>query len=364
MKILVRSPNWIGDQILAFPFFYELRRRFPRATIVALCVPWVRDLQYKGLVDRVIVLPRPKTPSPWSKLQNLEEVAGKLRDEGAWDWGISLPNSFSSAYLIWRAGVRKRRGYQDDGRSLLLNDRVPWDGDPSLHRSQAYLHLVPPTSEEGARTIPAAVDFWGVPAENDLDPRIPGVLERFESSRFWPGFTPLSPPAEPFWVLAPGATADSRRWPVDRFIRLARKVRAEKGWKGIVVGGPSEAALGAELAADPETGLEDWTARCPVPSLYGLFSKAQFTLTNESGLAHVASLCGSFVQIVCGAADPRRTRPVGPGRVQVSIHPVACWPCERNTCERKGSGYLECLTGQTPEALWEEIERGLRLKSR
>ena len=363
MRILVRSPNWIGDQVLAFPFYYALRKEFPRAKITAACVPWVRDLQFRDLVDEVVVLPKPQDSSLRAKWRALEEGASLLKKPIAggdsWDLAFVLPNSFSSAYLVWRAGAKVRRGYATEGRSFLLTDALAWEGTPSRHRAQAYLDLLPPA--EGRR-LPA-LEFWGIPAENPLDPPIPGELREFDAAKSWPGFQALSPPQEPYWVLAPGATAESRRWPMDRFLRLARQLRAEKGWKGIIVGGPSEAPLGAELASDPSTGLEDWTARAPVPSLAPLFKGAQFTLTNESGLAHVASLCGSFVQIVCGAADPRRTRPVGPGYVQVAIHPVACWPCERNTCAREGAGKIECLTGQSPEQIRGEIERGLQIKN-
>jgi len=362
MRILVRSPNWIGDQVLAFPFHHALRLRYPKAEIVTACVPWVRDLQFRNLIDDVVVLPKPRDSGFMAKFRALEEGAELLRRRAPeWDLAFVLPNSFSSAYLAWRSGARVRRGYATDGRSWFLTDRLEWDGAPSRHRAQAYLDLLP--VELNSVKTPA-LEFWGVPAENELDPPKPGEMVRFDAASSWQGFSPLVPPTGPYWVLAPGATAESRRWPIDRFLRLARRVRSEKGWVGVIVGGPSEAALGAELASDPSTGLLDWTARGPVPTLYSLFASAEFTLTNESGLAHVAALCGSFVQIVCGAADPLRTRPVGPGRVQVSIHPVPCWPCERNTCAREGAGKIECLTGQSPEQIWEEIERGLRLKGR
>ena len=54
--ILVRAPNWIGDQVLAFPFFHHLRKAYPKAHIAAVCVPWVENVQFKTLVDEVIVL--------------------------------------------------------------------------------------------------------------------------------------------------------------------------------------------------------------------------------------------------------------------------------------------------------------------
>ena len=356
--ILVRAPNWIGDQVLAYPFFYYLRRAYPKARIASVCVQWVEDLQFKDLVDQVFRLKRPGTGKLTEKLSLLESAAREIRAQGPWDLAISLPNSLSSAWLLFRSGARIRRGYKVEARGLLFNQALEWDPSPSRHRAQAYVDLLP----DEAKPAGEIRSFFGIPPENDLDPGIPGELEFFPIAESWPSVERITPPQEPYWVLAPGATAESRRWPISYFVSLARKVRAETGWKGIVIGGPKEAPIAAQLCQDHSLGLRDCTAQCPVPGLAPLFAGARFTVTNESGLAHVAALCGSFVQIVCGAADPKRTTPLGPGRVQVAFNPVECWPCERNTCDQPFGKKLQCLNGIEPDAVWEEIKRGIRLR--
>jgi ADP-heptose:LPS heptosyltransferase len=144
-------------------------------------------------------------------------------------------------------------------------------------------------------------------------------------------------------------------------VNLAGQVARSTGMRCVIVGGPAEAPIAEKLLdalnVSGKTLFEDWTARGTVADLWPVFRGARFTLTNESGLAHVAALCGSFVQIVCGAADPRRTRPLGPGRVQVAINPVECWPCERNVCTQPPTKYIQCLRGIAPETVWEEIQR-------
>lgn len=354
-KILVRAPNWIGDQILAYPFFYYLRRAYPQARIASVCVSWVADLQYQDLVDEVIVLPKSFEKGLWGKLQHLNEQGRMLRSRGPWDLAITLPNSLSTAWLIYRAGAAARRGYLTEGRSLLLNAGERWDPSPLRHRAQAYADLLPAEARPKRR----AVEFWGVPPENELDPRTPGEAERFEWEKSWAGFEQLKAPQEPYWVLAPGATADSRRWPIERVAELARRIADSTSLRGIVVGGPSEAVIAMDLCKDRSLRLTDWTARCPVPGLAELFSRSRFTVTNESGLAHVASLCGAFVQIICGAADPRRTRPIGPGKVQVAVNPVECWPCEKNTCFQPPERRVQCLKGIDSDTVLGEINRGL-----
>ncbi|MFL5812746.1 MAG: lipopolysaccharide heptosyltransferase II [Bdellovibrionia bacterium] len=355
-NILVRSPNWIGDQILAYPFFHYLRNAYPRARIGVTCVPWVQSLQFRNLVDEVIPLEKPEDPGLMGRFKNLEESAKAIRERGPWDMGIILPNSFSAAWMFFRAGVSHRRGYNTDSRKLLLNDAVHWPTQSIEHRAQAYVNLLP----DEVRPKRPVSEFWGIPAENELDDDIPGEVEFFDAKKAWPDAEVLEPPKGDYWVLAPGSQAESRRWPIEKFADLAREIAQTKGWTGVVVGGLAESRLAETLCEDPELKLIDMTAQGPVPSLWKIFSGAKFSVCNDSGLAHVAALCGSPVEIVWGAGDPKRTRPIGRKKVQMIFQPTECWPCERNTCRLPAGRQLECLRGIQPEAVWKEIQSGIR----
>jgi ADP-heptose:LPS heptosyltransferase len=135
----------------------------------------------------------------------------------------------------------------------------------------------------------------------------------------------------------------------------------ETGLPGVIVGGISEVMIGEKLAQDRELKLKDFTGRGSVASLWPLFRSAKFMVSNDSGLAHVASLCGTQVQVVWGAGDPKRTEPLGPGRVRVLFNPVDCWPCEKNSCSQPPAAKLACIRGIQSEEVWEEMKRGLRI---
>jgi heptosyltransferase-2 len=355
--LLVRAPNWIGDQILAYPFFHYLRAAHPRARITVACLPWVEAVQFRDLIDDVHVLPRPDRPGLRSKLETAELAARELKEKGPWDVGYCLPNSLSSAWVFFRAGVKERRGYAADGRGVLLNPGLSWEKRKSTHRSEDYVGLLPPEAQPKKKPVR---EFWGVPPENDLDPGIPGVVERFDPRKAWPEASPIEPPEEPYWVLAPGSQAESRRWPLEAFAALAREILSERGWRGVIVGGPSETGAAMQLTSDRSIGLIDMTAKGSVAANSRIFERAKFTVSNDSGLAHVAALCGSPVQVVWGAGDPKRTEPLGPGRVRVIFNPVECWPCERNHCALPPGRKIECLRGIQPDAVWKEILSGIR----
>ena len=46
--------------MISFPFFYYLRKQYPKAHIAVVCVDWVKDIQFLDLIDEVYVLPRPR----------------------------------------------------------------------------------------------------------------------------------------------------------------------------------------------------------------------------------------------------------------------------------------------------------------
>lgn len=357
MKILVRAPNWIGDQILAYPFYHYLRAAYPQARITVACLPWVESIQFRNLVDAVHVLPKPDRPTFKARLDAIELGARELREQGPWGIGYCLPNSLSSAWMMFRAGVRERRGYAADGRGILLKPGLRWEGRSSVHRSEDYVGLLPERFQPKA---PPVREFWGIPPENDLDPGVRGVVDRFDARKSWSGVEPIEPPSDPYWVLAPGSMAESRRWPPDLFAELAREILAQTGWRGVIVGGPSETRIAMQLTEDRSLGLIDMTAQGPIPALSEIFGRAKFTVSNDSGLAHVAALCGSPTQIVWGAGDPKRTEPLGPGRVRVVFNPVECWPCESNTCRLPEARKIECLRGIAPSDVWKEILSGIK----
>lgn len=333
-RILVRAPNWIGDQVMAYPFFQELRHRHPQAWIAVVCTEWVKDIQFKGLVDEVFVLTKKRDESFIQSARTIFAFAKELKSKGPWDFGVTLPNSFGAALLLYLANAKVRRGYDTDVRGFLLTGPLVWNPSHEIHRAEAYLHLLSPEGE----TAMSAIDF---------DP-----------IRCWPSKEPIEPPSENYFIIAPGATADSRRWPAEKFGELVHLVTTKYGYKALVVGGNAEKEIAAQLFRNG-VPIEDYTGRGWVSAHWKLFRSAKFTICNESGLAHVAALCGSKVQIVCGAADPRRTRPIGPGLVQVKVNPIECWPCEKNTCLFTDERKNQCLRGISAEEILREVELGL-----
>ena len=108
MSIVIIAPNWLGDVIFALPAIRDVRRHFAGQPLMIAARASVAPV-FRAVpgVDHIKVLERGKEAS---------QIEGEI--------GILLPNSFRSAWILKRAGVKERWGYGSDFRSLLLTKAV------------------------------------------------------------------------------------------------------------------------------------------------------------------------------------------------------------------------------------------------
>src|SRR5947207_5400748 len=122
--LLVVAPNWLGDAVMALPGIADLKRHFAgRPMIVAA----------RGSVSSLFAM----VPDV-ERVVNADVAA--IRDSKS-SVAVLFPNSFASAWLVWRAGVPERWGYARDFRRRLLTCAVRPPKQP-VHQGGYYQHLV------------------------------------------------------------------------------------------------------------------------------------------------------------------------------------------------------------------------------
>lgn len=126
---------------------------------------------------------------------------------------------------------------------------------------------------------------------------------------------PIPPPAEAAGatVVHPGAASRARRWPVERWARVARAER-ESGRRVVVTGGLSErpaAAAVAELAGlTPDAVL---AGRTGLLALAAVVAAAGRVVCGDTGVAHLATALGTPSVVLFGPTPPAEWGPP-PGR--------------------------------------------------
>jgi heptosyltransferase-2 len=301
-RILVRSPNWIGDQVMAFPFYRALREFFPQGRLTLLCTENLATLDVPGHFEKKILLSRAARHSP----RQIWKLARELRREG-FDASISLTASFSSALLFFAARIPRRIGYGERSARWLLTDPRPWRGrGAGRHKSSLYRELLPekPTSQAATGA---------------------GAARR-----------------EELVIVAPGASIPLREWPY--FRELLTELRARyPGLRIAVVGGRSDELWAKRLDLGDSLQVENWIGRTTLDELVALCRRARLVIANDSGVAHLAaSLSEAPTLVLFGPGDPQYIQPLGPRVEAVRASGVACSPCESARC-RAPFGYQQCL---------------------
>jgi heptosyltransferase-2 len=298
-RLLVVAPNWLGDAVMALPAIADIRRHFADA--------------------RLIIAARPSVAALFEMVPGVEQVVA-FPASGDPAIAILLPNSFNSAWRVWRAGVPERWGYGRDFRSRLLTRavRVP---RASMHQGRYYQHLV---AELGIPT-------------GSLQPEVQVPVAALDQARQlvmsagWDGTQPLV-------VIAAGAAyGTAKRWLPRHFSQLIDDLARTEGARSVLVGSAADAEtmrmiLTSRAAADPAP--IDLTGRTTLPALAGVLALARACVSNDSGAMHLAGAIGTPLVALFGPTRETETAPLtrAGGRAEVLANPVWCRPCMLREC--------------------------------
>jgi len=98
--------------------------------------------------------------------------------------------------------------------------------------------------------------------------------------------------ARKFAVIHPGSGGETKRWPLENFLEIARRLK-ERRVDGALVTGEAEAALEREIAEEAASLGWPWLRSPALGSLAQLLSGAGLYLGNDSGITHLAACCGT-----------------------------------------------------------------------
>ncbi len=331
--ILVIPYMWIGDFVRCHSLVTLLRQRFPERPIDVLAAPNCAPVaEYMAGVRQAIVVDLPRSRIA---LPRQIAVAKRLRGE-RYGTAVIVPRTWKSALAPFLAGIPERTGYLGESRILLVNDvRSDERALPRLVDRCAALAL--PSAAELPETWPPPV--LSVSAADIANWRIRrGVPQD----------------GRPVVALAPGSRATARRWPVEAYAVLSRRLLAE-GCAVWVVGGPEEKAQAAAILGD--TPARDLTGSDLRDAILALAS-ATVAVANDSGLLHVAAALGTPSIGIFGPMTAALWAPLNPLAAALEINSgLLCRPCNQSVCRL---GHHRCMSEIAPESVHAAIRRALQ----
>ena len=336
-RLLVVSPNWLGDAVMALPAIGDLRRHFPRSRLLVAARKSVAGLfAMTPLADEVVVLEW--SGRLWSRAKRQADVE-KLRSVRA-DVSVLLPNSFASAWLVKSAGIQERWGYAADLRDRVLSRAVP---RPAIrvHQSEYYRRLMKGLGiENGSPEPQLVVSTHNVSAARNL-----------LGAKGWDG-------VRPFVVMAPGAAyGGAKRWPAMHFAEVAARLIRDHQSCCVLVGSSADAAttnwVRALVPEDERVQVYDLAGSTSLDSLAGVLRLASACASNDSGVMHLAGAVGVPLAALFGPTRERETAPLAGagGRTDVLINYVWCRPCMLRECPLDH----RCMNGLSPDRVMRAV---------
>ncbi len=317
-RMLVVLPNWVGDMVLATPALRAIRTRFPEAFIAALVRSGFQDILSGGdWCDETLLWPAAK--GRFRRRRGFLGLAQQIRDK-QFDTAVLLTNSFRSALLVRLAGVRRRVGYDRDGRGLLLTDKLLPDKNNGKFVPVSMVRYYNAIARYlGARDVPACLELYTTPQE---EAAAQAVIERFGVRK-----------GQPMVVMNPGASFGTAKcWLPERFGEVADGLIEEFDAAVFVACGPKESdvarAVAASMRARPFV-LDD--PILPLGSLKALVRRCSLLVTNDTGPRHFGIAFGVPVVTLFGSTDPRWTETDYAYERQLMVK-VHCGPCMKRVC--------------------------------
>jgi len=253
---------------------------------------------------------------------------------------IVLPGSFKSALIPLFARIPRRTGYVGEQRWGLLNDlrRLPTTV-PSPVTARKFVALG--MGRAAAAAMLAGGDDGDVAAA-DI-PR-PALTVEPESAMKTAAKFDLDTSAT-VTALCPGAEfGPAKQWPPRHFAAVA-EAQLHHGRQVWIFGAAKDRDAAADINRRCAGRCADLTGRTTLGEAVDLLSLARHTVTNDSGLMHIAAAVGSEVIAIYGSSSDTVTPPLA-DRARVLNLRLECSPCFQRACPL---GHTDCLNRLLPE---------------
>lgn len=140
--------------------------------------------------------------------------------------------------------------------------------------------------------------------------------------------------------LNPAGGWATKRWPLERYAELGRRLAAELGAQVLLMGDEASLARLAELKRLLAIPVVDLSGRTTPGVAMAAIAQAKLVVSDDSGLMHLGWAQGVPAIALFGASRAAWSRADGPGSTGFYSEDLACGACMQPVCAR---GDLHCL---------------------
>jgi lipopolysaccharide heptosyltransferase II len=315
-RIVVIKPCCLGDLIMTTPLLSVIRQQYPDALITYVTGTWSKVVPaHHPAVDDVFDCGTVGIAGRYS-LRDYWQLAVKLR-RYHFDLAFVLDRSPMLTLLPFLAGVPRRIGPDSLGRGFSLTDRVPVSSSPAYLQQEADIYL------DLARAI-------GLPVQQPRMSFVPTAEERQTIHRSTRPMVAVFPGGG----SNPGMELTAKRWPLERYRALVRRLVQELDVQVLLLGGKDDVALneqlmnGLDLPEQSERVL-NLAGKTSFGELAAQLEACVLFIGNDSSPMHLAAAVGIPIIAIFGPTSPQEYGPYpldDPKHIALWHHPTG-QPC-------------------------------------
>ncbi len=353
-KILIINPFGIGDVLFTTPFITQLKEGLPGISIGFVANERTAPLlQANPRIDKVFIYNRDELEAcaKKSRIQHLRRIRDFLFQikRERYDTAIDLSLNGSLNFMLWLTGIPQRIGFDYRKRSRFLTAKIPLTGYEGRHVVDFYnsllfhLGLTP-------RSSPLEISILGEDRQWAVDwLEKKGLVGRRNVG--------LIPGGGASW----GKDAVLKRWPAEKFAKLADKLIEKASAAIILMGDEKELELCRKVEALIAGRVYQLCGQTSLGQFAALSQQLSLMIVNDGGPLHVTVAAGGKTVSIFGPVDETVYGPYAPGRRQdhvVAARAVACRPCYRHF-RMSHCDHLSCLNGLSVEEVFDKTSKFL-----
>ncbi|EKD49937.1 MAG: hypothetical protein ACD_63C00008G0003 [uncultured bacterium] len=360
-KILVIKRDALGDVITVTPFLEVLRKNFPTAHIVYVIGNWSKAvLENNPNVDEIIVV----NSEEWETKSFLKKIGARSRLIKQ-----TKPKKFDTVFILqgpapfnfWekfakKIGAKNRIGFKKYGKETSFTQSV----ELPKYKDHLFKILKKNRIEHYLDLLKAS----GIKDISNSGPKL--FIKKEDKEKAEDFFEKNNLKNKKVAALAaggainPGMKQLSKRWPIERYVKLIDKLCNNFGFQTLLLmGGPSDKEVNTELQKRTKCNTTDSTGLFSIHGSQSLIERSSLFIGNDSGALHIASTTNTPIIALFGPTNPVVDGPAKLNGGKVLFHKTKFSPCYSEDCK----GHVPCIEKITVEEVVEVVKEIAKLNS-
>lgn len=330
MRILIIRLSSIGDIILTTPILKQLKEKYPEMVVDFLVMKNFKDsIEGNPYIDNLILFDKKKNDG----YQNMVEFGKKIA-ENKYDYVFDLHCKIRSKVIakqIASTGAKvfsypKRKWW----KTLLVKLRlIKYHVDDTIIKN-----YFKPFKKFGLKYRGEELLFTF--EKTDLE-----KVKEYKN----------------MFVMAPGASKETKKWTKKGFGNLAKKLYEKYNIKTVLIGGREDIERCEHINKISGGICINLAGKLTLKESGALLSISKLLVTNDSGPFHIGRGVGCSTYVIFGPTDPGMFE--YDEKNKLIYKGEKCSPCSLHGNRECPKGHLNCMNGLSDNIIFETIEKDI-----